>query len=643
MTQLQQKLNRFQNGTVTLVYFIIKLTFSLLIGFLTSKSSLLDDFSPFSIILLSVVKSLGLNVSACYIGSTVGYLSNVIDLSVFKYITALTMIYVIQMIFHKNTLKEDRSVLSGAVCFVSGFLFLLADGITLFKVLLLIGESILISCCIYFLNYAIEGFKRNTLLTYRELIAASVALMLILATLHNVEIFHLNLSRTVALIVLFMAMEHLKISIVVLLSSCLGIVMAVVGNGGETIFTAFIVAGLSSSVFLHYSGRFSKVVFMVIYYAILFFFDKFPWSYWYFAEPAVAYGLVRLLPHRKIRAFLAEYIPVRPKLGSKGKEEPNKFDELTEQLNEISQKLGEELNEATALTILSKEEELIKITMAEAGLCVKEINFTSIGDKNRQCTGIVEQNEDVLCENIIKRCLEPHFNSTPSTRFKSVGTDIHFIASEPTPYLINCAAVCKTKNGEDFCGDNALGFSPDRERYCLVLTDGMGSGKKACVHSSLAIESIKKYTVGGLSMLQAINVFRSAQRLTDEQCFTTVDVCEIDKNTGRATFYKAGSFDSYLLHEKEISVISGGGMPIGLSERDKIRHCSIQLSKGDYIIMGSDGLSQFGDRITENILCCKDPDPRKFAEKILRKLSEYAPFGSDDVTVIVCRIDSTEE
>ncbi len=714
MTQMQQKLNQFQQGAVSAVYFVLKVSFSVAIGFLTSKCYLLNDFSPFSLILISLSARIGMVISGCYIGSCIGYLSNSIDLNAFKYITALTMIYAVQMIFRKSERKEDYSILSGAACFISGFLFLLAGNLTLFNVLLLAGESVLISCCIFFSDYAVRGFKSKKTLSSRELIAAAVTMMLVLSSLHNTNFFGLNLSRILALLCLFLAISCLKTSHIALLGSCLGIFMSVIGNGGEAIFTAFIVSTLSACVFLNFSSRFANVIFMIVYYVVLFFFEKFPWNYWYFTEPFIAFGIVAAMPKKKLKEILENYIPLRSerapskapvdlrqdlksfckascphykwcrtendeemqslfeklektsdydpeniekdipfckkkemltgfikeKIATLDQEELN---DIANQLNSLTKKLEDQaLSGVHPVQFLEQEENELKKSLTERNLRVKEINFIVDEQKIKRCDLQIEAADDLMADRIIEDCLKPHFEKKPTIKYQRKDDTIYVHIIENEGFQIHCAALCKTKKGEKFCGDNALGFSSGKNKYCLVLTDGMGSGKNACIHSTLAIDTIRKLTAGGLNVLQSMNIFRSIHRLSNDAVFTTVDICEIDQQTGMLSFYKAGAFDSYCVSGDQLSVIKGGGMPMGLCERDKIRHCTLQIEDGDFIIMSTDGLSSLNDRIESAILESKNEDPKRFAEQILRKLSAISS-PSDDVTVMVCKFNKDPE
>lgn len=722
MIQIQNRLDRFQNAVTSAFYFLLRMILSAGMGFLTARCALFENFSPFAVILLSVSANIGLFPTFCYLGSTLGFLTISFDLAVFKYITALTMIYVVYMVFRKtmHMLKSDNAVLSAACCFTAGFLFLLAGQLTLFNVLILVGESILVCCCIYFINYAVKAFRHCCYLSSRELIAAVITLVLIMVMLHNIYIFNMSTARILAVTLLFFALCSLKISHTAVLGSCLGIIMAAAGNGGEAIFTAMIVGTLVGCVFLNFSERIAMTSYILIYYVVLLFFGNFPWNYWYFTEPLVAYTIVFFVPKERLRIFLSKYIIVRiPKnktdrtisagiLTEECKKEcyaicpkaticyqkneleitealealyekfkqtedlssieeslpfcikphamaeiiekrlinsaSENFDDLIEQLNKLTHKLELKM-EANVNTIcfFADEEKTIKKHLESCRISVKDINFMQDEHDCKRCDIQFTLNDEVLYKKIIQEAVEPYFNEGVSLKFSESEDGYVALIKESNKYNLSCSALCKTKNGEQISGDTALGFSAGHGSYYLILADGMGSGKNAGVQSELVIDMLRKLITGGLSVPGALNIYRSTTRFKQSNTFATVDICEIELNQGTADFYKAGAYDSFHLHGDGISVLRGGGLPLGLSEKDRLHHQHIKVDDGDYLILASDGLSAISEPIEQVLLLCRATDTKIFAQNILRRLVEENDAANDDVTVMVCKFHKKAE
>ena len=723
MIKVQNHFERIQNSIIHIFYLSLRVILSASLGFLSSQCILFEGFSPFSLILLSTSTNIGLIPTFCYLGGTFGTLFNPFDLSTFKYITALTMVYVIYMIFQKSlrVIKRDTAILTAACCFTSGFLFLLVGQLDLFNILVLTGESVLICCCIYFINYATKAFRRCCFLSAQEIIAVAITLILILIALGKLYIINMSVSRILGIALIFLAIHCLKTSHTIVLGTMLGIILSAATEGGEAIFAATVVGTLAGCVFSSFSERFSIISFIIVYYTTLFFFGKFPWNYWYFSEPLLSYALIFFVPKKKLRILLSSYIAVKsetkkqktpteatrlldqcsakcrsicPKaeicytknepelletlakaqeqLLQNGKvenieanlpfcikkaamstivetqlflQQSDSLEALIERLDRLTMDIDRCMsNDTDTLIFHEKEEKEIANSLEERGLCVKEISFITDDGGCRRCNLRFEVTKDVLYKKIVKNTVAPHFPGGLQIKFEPCGNDVLANIKERTVYALECAALCKTKDGETICGDQAIGFTGGKDKYYLLLADGMGCGKDACIQSELIIKTLKKLIKGGLSVVAALNTYRSITRINEPFGFSTIDICAIDLNTGNTELYKAGAFDSFLLSNGRCFLFSGGGIPIGLTDTDRIKHETIKLHHGDYLILASDGLLSDSERIEQLLMDSKDEDVRNFAKKILYAHSEQnLSNGDDDVTVMVCKIKKTEE
>ena len=707
MIKVQNKMDRFQDKMVSAFYYILRIIISSTLSFFLSQCVLFENFSPFSLILFSVSYNIGLIPTVCYAGGIVGTLLTPFDLSSFKYITALTMIYVIYLLFQKSFkhIRCDSAVFTAVCCFVSGFLFLLVGQLTLFNILLLVGESTLICCCIYFVNYAAIAFKKNCYLTSKEIIAASITLVLIFCTLHNVYIMGLSVARILGIFLILLSLYCLKPSHIVVLGSCIGIILTAVSNGGEVVFITIVTSTLAGCLFSSFSNRFSVTSFIIIYYSALVFMGRFPWSYHYFFEPMIAALLVFPIPKNKIRGVLSSYIPVRQlngKTSTKTKDLYqqcrkecssfcdrakhcysnhsdeikailNHFDEqykangeipalsehlpfcskssamesaisrilkaknadelagLIDQLNYISKRIESTVDDETiANEDHSNLEKALTDAFRKADLKIKRIQLSS--DRRKHISGIItfeETEEEQKIKQILSNQLPFHFTLKVENN--------HIIFKEIMPYMIQCAALCKAKEQETICGDQAIGFSIDKKRYCLILSDGMGCGRQAGAYSELTVSILKRLLQGGMGISKTLNILRSIVRFNPKETFSTLDLCIINLESGTADFYKSGAYDSYWIKKDDCIKISGGGLPMGLSEEDTIIHKRIDFDADDFIIMISDGLT-ITDDDAKILMENKHEDVQTYAKRIMRNFSLKQ---DDDITVMVCRFIKT--
>lgn len=192
---------------------------------------------------------------------------------------------------------------------------------------------------------------------------------------------------------------------------------------------------------------------------------------------------------------------------------------------------------------------------------------------------------------------------------------------------------------EKVSGDSQVFAALKDGRYLLMICDGMGSGENARRESVAAVSLIENFYQAGFD--DAI-IFDTINRLlilkSDEDMFTTVDLCLLNLKTGDATFTKIGAEPSYILSHDGVSAVRPGSLPIGIL--DEVRPVSIQrtLEVGDLIVMMSDGVSEsVGDSAAQWFADIPQHDAQEAADAIMQK-AYGCSAPRDDMTVIVGRI-----
>ena len=114
----------------------------------------------------------------------------------------------------------------------------------------------------------------------------------------------------------------------------------------------------------------------------------------------------------------------------------------------------------------------------------------------------------------------------------------------------------------------------------------------------------------------------------------TVDMAELQLDTGKVMLYKWGAAPSYLLHGGSIEKIGTAGPPPGLSVtegREKVERLS--LRRGEVLILLSDGVGG------EDALQCRFSDGELPLQEIAAKVLDSGDAHSgDDATVAVIRL-----
>ena len=203
------------------------------------------------------------------------------------------------------------------------------------------------------------------------------------------------------------------------------------------------------------------------------------------------------------------------------------------------------------------------------------------------------------------------------------------------------------KDGRWISGDGYLCRSFDQGgRMVLVISDGMGSGRRAANESRLALQVLERLLEAGLPAASAVRLLNTALALRDRETYTTVDLAAVDLERGRVEFVKIGAAPSFVRRAREVRMIAHPVPPAGYAEGGDVQADGGVLEPGDLVVLVSDGvLTAFGDVdgatawIRGYLAGLEDDDPRRVAAQIvkeaLRRAGDRAP---DDMTVVTGKL-----
>lgn len=191
------------------------------------------------------------------------------------------------------------------------------------------------------------------------------------------------------------------------------------------------------------------------------------------------------------------------------------------------------------------------------------------------------------------------------------------------------------------CGD-CIGKAYDQNGSEIALiSDGMGTGSRAAIDATMTATLFEKLLSCGFSFESALKMVNSALMVksTDESLATVDGLC-INIYTGQADFYKAGAAQSFIRHGKAITPIEEASMPIGIIRNTEPAHCSVKLSRGDIVLLVSDGVI-FSDNtwIYEELLAWTTNSMPDLAAHIasLAKLRGEKE-NADDISVVAVKL-----
>ena len=150
----------------------------------------------------------------------------------------------------------------------------------------------------------------------------------------------------------------------------------------------------------------------------------------------------------------------------------------------------------------------------------------------------------------------------------------------------------------------------------------------------MAAELLKKLLTAGYPAEHALRSLNSLCALRGVAGAVTVDLCELQLDSGRALLYKWGAAPSYLFTRSGAEKIGTATPPPGLSVtegRETVERLS--LRRGETLVLLSDGVG--GEDALRFCYVSDTETPETLAARILRS---GVREGADDATVAVVRL-----
>ena len=280
-------------------------------------------------------------------------------------------------------------------------------------------------------------------------------------------------------------------------------------------------------------------------------------------------------------------------------------------------------------------EAIRKIRFSARNVCVYGKRKKSIHVSGVDITSMkMSSNEIRTCfENICSAKLTP-----PS--FSVDGDYITMNLESDRRFNVEYAASSNTKDNEKFCGDLICMFENKHNYFYSLISDGMGSGREAALTSRLCGIFLKKMLMAGNSKPVAMEMLNNFIRSKNTECFSTVDLLEIDLLNGKACFIKSGAVASYVLRGDKIFRINSNTMPVGITKEINAEEVNFALENGDVIVMVSDGVGQSSQdmvRVSDILTYSWEDDLQKMSDKILESAINNST-RSDDISVGIIRV-----
>ena len=217
---------------------------------------------------------------------------------------------------------------------------------------------------------------------------------------------------------------------------------------------------------------------------------------------------------------------------------------------------------------------------------------------------------------------------------------------EERTYNVTCGASGVSKGHTGESGDSHSFMDLQSGHMLLIVSDGMGSGKRARDESSAAVDLLENFLASGFEKLIAVKIINSVLTVSNrDENFATLDICTINLYTGDAEFVKLGAAPAFLLHEGKVSVIASSTLPIGMLKYVDMEVTRKKLSHGDILVMVTDGVVDASDKadkedwIAGALSECQYANPQDIADYLLFEAQRLSDGEiNDDMTVLAARV-----
>lgn len=315
---------------------------------------------------------------------------------------------------------------------------------------------------------------------------------------------------------------------------------------------------------------------------------------------------------------------------------------IADQLSGVS-RLLESLSKEVDITInfSNKYSAIVSENLGYVGIvCIECVVYEKINDTTISI--IVKNNniDDKKIEDTVSRSLTGKFGIVSKVDGELPDT-LSIVLKNLPRYNIAFGSARATKSGKAYSGDSYRIVDIGDGKYMLSICDGMGSGKSACKLSGLTISLIENFYRAGFDndiILGSVNKLLS---ITEEEKFSTIDLCMVDCKKGIYDFIKLGATSGYIIHDDgTIDEIASSGLPVGVLEDIRPHITKKMITSMDMVVLMSDGVSDvIGDRMASIIRSIDTINPQTLSDRLLSiALDESGGVARDDMTIIAIRV-----
>lgn len=185
----------------------------------------------------------------------------------------------------------------------------------------------------------------------------------------------------------------------------------------------------------------------------------------------------------------------------------------------------------------------------------------------------------------------------------------------------------------------------------FCIGDVSGKGVPAALFMA-ATHYLFRSVASAMPMTEAVRQMNLSLCTDNEQCnFVTFFFGEIDLSSGKLEYCNAGHNSPILIHEGDAQYFAASeSTPLGIWEEAEYPSHSMQLAKGDTLLLYTDGVTEaknanneeLGEESTlQCVTDCQPKEPVTLIERLMQRIKQHAGDypQSDDITLLSIKIN----
>jgi len=220
--------------------------------------------------------------------------------------------------------------------------------------------------------------------------------------------------------------------------------------------------------------------------------------------------------------------------------------------------------------------------------------------------------------------------------------------------IVECEQRQLNKYGEELCGDN-VEICRNSDNTVIVLSDGLGSGVKANILSTMTKKIVSTMLSNGMDIEEVVETLASTLPVcqTRQLAYSTFTIAQIFENN-EVKLVEFDNPNTFYIHDSRLTAYESTQMNIA---GKNIKLSKFKISQNDFLVLVSDGLvhagigglvnlgwgwEKIGSFIQRNIY--NDLNAHVIADKLIFAANElYDGKVGDDVTVVVVKLREKKE